>query len=1492
MGGRGAVRGQPPASDTQTMIQHLAGCVRNVPVRQSETSLLATTQRLLDGDVRFISAQDRKDVTAAVPVCQAVGSIYHTVRHGKRVSKRTRKFIETVHAIEVVSSEGLLRASRSDFFDQLEAKLQQSERHVRKVNKRGRIARLFKSKRDKEKFDTLEAELNQLFDGVTLRERRSDVRKAVEDINENLKNVALDRDRHANEETRAEIHEPITGGEDDAKNDTMDVISEDISESLVFTFEGEQLSEELSAILCPPDEDSSLSLVGERIRMGRLRGIVERNLKNFHPETRQWLHDEVSHWCHDEKTSSRSFLLSGSSGMGKSCAAASICNRFAKDGNLAACYFPENPSIQEPKTFVVNLASQLSHSVPGYCRVLEQDDELREDLRHLSAVEMYHRLIHRPLSCVRRPSAPKRMLLVLDGFDQLVDSPGGEEIRVMISQLRHLPSWLAILITCGESTSPVSPVKRYFRQSEFEPEQSRLNHEDSRVSSDMLRLSNEDARNQEDVRLFLTDVLGHSMSGPNVQQVTEILLEKSEGKLGYFHLVNFLVDQDSLTNKTLNKLPTGMNKVQMAIVDSVYTFLGQKLYSALLGCLAAAREPVHRDILGSILTEERVNAAFQRQAFVQLGKLTRCKCESLSLAPGMKTWLTTTESKHRVDTEQGHAVLARVSKEAVQNIMAEMRGDDVKPTSGATARYAIRHGMYHCVRGRQFGSDFTTLFCNIHHVRVRLETDPLSVYDMVDEYTAASGCESLSTEGRATVDRFRNLLLRHADTIVDNPDNFVSIAANDSRLGSDRQVANSYLDREGRPWLQKVTEQPQCLGAVTSFATRGAAILDCDVSPDGKLFACGDSQGKVRVVRPFTGKVVGLFETDFPEIRQCAFLPGGGHIFFGSSTHVFDTEGELVAFEPPAFPDSMATPAICAFTESGSKLAMFLNVDYSLSGVSLSDLPDDIFKVKLFDLEKETSGDQLLLKNCMSLSNHQAPIQCCSFVQSGETVVVGCRDKSLNVWDAQTEQKLRKINFDGGLKQIFTRDSLLCVVGDKSDTSVRVLDLESFEELGSVENHHGGVSSCRLTDDYVISACRGRNNETDQNGRLYATSTRTLRVNKVFVPDSSYVSCCATNAGYVWVCGEDGRVSLVRLAEEDSASNVNQDARTHGIVTCAFSPNSKELVTCEHGENGTLTVYDAQKGDLKRGLCYNKGRYISKIEMKKVESKCPPRCVFSVDGSRLVALAGTNSLQVWDLRRENHRLLKGHAYFRITCMALSPENAMIAAGSTDTTLCVWDVGGSLEGKKRIESAIFEGHSDGVSCCAFSPDSQTLASGDRAGKLILWSPDNAEPKIVCKGHGDVITCLSFSTDSSQLASGGKDGAVGLWDVESGARLLNLKIQSANCITSCEFGASGLILCSTTGGTIRAWNADSGSEVCAFKLGDSSVLSSRFLHEEKHIVAVSHDGSLTVLQTTTGRTVSQCRLPSIPACMDVSRDQRFMTCGFQHGGFVLYKFVNFM
>ncbi|XP_078620409.1 uncharacterized protein LOC144887213 [Branchiostoma floridae x Branchiostoma japonicum] len=1235
MGGRGAVRGRPSAPDTQsreTMIQHLAGLVRSVPVRQSETSLLPTTQRILDGDVSFIPARDRKDVIAAVPICHAVGSIYHTVRHGKRVSKRTRKFVETVHAIEVVSSEGLLRTSRNDFFDQVEAKLQQSERHVRKVNKRGRIARLFKSKRDKEKFDTLEAELNQLFDGVSLRERRSDARKSVEDINENLKNVALDRDRHANEETRAEVHEPITRVGEAAKNDGMDVISEDISESLVFTFEGEHLNEELSAILCPPSEDSILGLVGERIRMGRLRGIVERNLRNFHPETRQWLHDEISHWCH-ERTNSRSFVITGPSGMGKSCAAASICNRSAKEGNLAACYFPENPSLQEPKTFVVNLASQLSHSVPGYCRVLEQDEELRADLRHLSAVEMYHRLIHRPLSCVRRPDATKRMLLVLDGFDELVNSTGGDEIRVMISQLRHLPRWLTLLITCGETSSHV---KGYFKQAELDPEESRLNHEDSRISSEMLRLSNDDARNLEDVRLFLTDVLSQTMSAPNVHQVIEILLEKSEGRLGYFQLVNFLVEHN-LTNKTLNKLPTGLMKVRTAIVDSVYTFLGQKLYSALLGCLAAAKEPVHKDILGYILTEEKVNPAFQKQAFAQLGKLARSKCESFSLAPGMKSWLATTESKHRVDIEQGHAVLSRVSKEAVQNIMAEMRGDDVRPTSGATARYAIRHGMYHCVRAQQFGSDVTSLFCNVHHIRVRIETDPLSVYDMVEEYAIASGCKSLSTEGRAAVDRFRNLLLRHADTIVDNPDNFVSIASNDSKLGSDRHIANTYLDRERRPWLQKVTEQPQCLGAVTSFATRAAAILDCDVSSDGKFFACGDSQGNVRVFHPLTGKVMGLFETDFPEVRQCTFLPGGRHIFFGSSTHVLNTEGELIAFEPPAFPDSMATPTICAFPESGTKFAMFLNVDYSLSGVSLSDLPEDIFKVKLFDLERDNSsscGDKLLLNNCVSLSDHQAPIQCCCFVQNGGNVVVGCRDKSLNVWDVQTGQKLRKINFDGGLKQIFTRDSLLCVVGDKNDTSVRVLDLESFEELGSVENHHGGVSSCHVTDEYVISACRGKNNETDQNGRLYATSTRTLRVNKVFVPDSSYISCCATKAGYVWICGEDGRVSVVSLAEDDSTANVNQDARTHGIVTCAFSPNSKELVTCEHGENGTLTVWDSQKGDLKRGLCYNKGRYISKIEMKKVESKCPPRCVFSLDGARLVALAGTNSLQVWDMRRE------------------------------------------------------------------------------------------------------------------------------------------------------------------------------------------------------------------------------------------------------------------
>ncbi len=76
------------------------------------------------------------------------------------------------------------------------------------------------------------------------------------------------------------------------------------------------------------------------------------------------------------------------------------------------------------------------------------------------------------------------------------------------------------------------------------------------------------------------------------------------------------------------------------------------------------------------------------------------------------------------------------------------------------------------------------------------------------------------------------------------------------------------------------------------------------------------------------------------------------------------------------------------------------------------------------------------------------------------------------------------------------------------------------------------------------------------------------------------------------------------------------------------------------------------------------------------------------------------------------------------------------------------------------------HTRSVNSVAFSPDGRMLASGSSDRTIILWDAARGERLRTLKEHTGLVTSVAFSPDGRRLASGSYDRTVILWGVGTG------------------------------------------------------------------------------------------------------------------------------
>jgi WD40 repeat protein len=248
----------------------------------------------------------------------------------------------------------------------------------------------------------------------------------------------------------------------------------------------------------------------------------------------------------------------------------------------------------------------------------------------------------------------------------------------------------------------------------------------------------------------------------------------------------------------------------------------------------------------------------------------------------------------------------------------------------------------------------------------------------------------------------------------------------------------------------------------------------------------------------------------------------------------------------------------------------------------------------------------------------------------------------------------------------------------------------------------------------------------------------------------------------------------------------------------------------------------------------------------------------ALDPGRNLLAAGTgdSAVWVWDLGKGRAPVrLPGHERPWVWAVAFSPDGKALASGGQDQALRLWDASaGDVSRWKECVGPM--GHPDAVRALAFSPDGATVATGCGDGVVRLWDVKTGRPKgpDLGRGHTGSVLSVAFSHDGKVLGSGGGDGVVQVWDAATGRRLNSLREAKRGEVRAVTFSPGGEWLATAhSSGDILLWDfkpwqgpnaVDNSPSVPgrAFKKASDAVWSAAFSPDGRFLASGTADGMI--------------------------------------------------
>ena len=571
-------------------------------------------------------------------------------------------------------------------------------------------------------------------------------------------------------------------------------------------------------------------------------------------------------------------------------------------------------------------------------------------------------------------------------------------------------------------------------------------------------------------------------------------------------------------------------------------------------------------------------------------------------------------------------------------------------------------------------------------------------------------------------------------------------------------------------------------------------IITCVAfSPDGKRFASGAQDSKIKVWDTASLKLLATLATDRGAVWSVAFTPDNRLLSAGSDGQArFWDEAKGIATS--TFPGNMAalsqsnsilaTAQSSPFTwepagpvtvwnyQTGQKLlelpepgrrvslsadGRVLAVAGPKRGIKLWDVPSGKFLRSLetvdsvWSLAFSPQGDQLAAAGWdngvlvwdlaqdsppQTLPGHTLSAWWVVFSPDGKTVAATGSDQSIRLWENRTWQPQGTLRGHGSEVWCATFHPAgdLLVTGSK-DQSIAIWQTLAKPKGEPIKNSEWRRPALSPDGQWLVAFAQ------QEHALQPALWNVGKRQRAAAIPAERVLGFSRDGHSVICLNEAAGALDVWDVAERRVARSIALASATPGVsfAVSGCSPDLETFFAIE--SNGRISVWSLATGAL----------------VGRAQGPAPPvRSAALASGGRYLALSleRENEVRLFDVAAGSERTLAGHRDF-VSGLAFSPDGQTLASGSMDATIKLWNLASGQE------IAMLIGHMQEATDLAYSPDGRTLVSVENKQSLKWWHVATRR-EIATLAFPGIGQAIQFSLDGRVLAVATRDQALRLFE----------------------------------------------------------------------------------------------------------------------------------